>query len=68
MNLLGQVVATASDLILLKLYAGAPQDRWDIERLLATSNDPALREKINEDVADLPTECQTLWCAICEKR
>src|SRR5438552_7153180 len=28
------LVARAADLILLKLYAGGPQDAWDIEQLL----------------------------------
>ena len=61
-------VATDVDLVLLKLYAGAPQDRWDITRLLAASTDTALQRRISTDVADLPKECGALWQSILETR
>jgi hypothetical protein len=35
-------VATAGDLIALKLYAGGPQDAWDVEHLLQTGDRAAL--------------------------
>ena len=31
-------VVRAADLILLKLYAGGPQDAWDIQQLLLASS------------------------------
>lgn len=34
-------VARTADLVLLKLYAGGPTDRWDIDRLLEIAADCA---------------------------
>lgn len=52
-------------LILLKLYAGGPQDRWDIEHLLGIATD---REKLQADIAsraaELPSRCGRLWSRI----
>ena len=49
-------------LVLLKLYAGGPQDRWDIEQLLAIAPDrQKLTELIDERVADLLPRCRHLW-------
>lgn len=49
-------------LVLLKLYAGGPQDRWDIETLLGIVSDRSkLTEQIDEQVADLPARCRRLW-------
>jgi hypothetical protein len=57
-------VARVADLILLKLYAGGSQDRWDIEQLLAL--DPARRVvlDVDEHVAALPPESRQLWASI----
>ena len=57
-------VATARDLILLKLFAGSPQDRWDVARLLATSPDPELRRNVETDLDALPGKCRKLWRSI----
>jgi hypothetical protein len=55
-------VVQARDLILLKLYAGGPQDAWDIQRLLAASmSNTALREDVEADVGVLPRRCIELW-------
>lgn len=54
-------VATAHDLILLKLFAGSPQDRWDVLRLLATSQDPQLPLTVERDLDALPADCRVLW-------
>lgn len=51
-------VVRAADLILLKLYAGGPQDRWDIAQLLATATP---RELAAEVESVLPAECRDLW-------
>ena len=52
-------VAEAVDLILLKLYAGGIQDRWDISQLLATS--PALAGQVDARIGQLPESCLALW-------
>ena len=52
-------VARASDLILLKLYAGGLQDLWDIRQLLA--NDPSLEAEVQTLVGQLPEESLRLW-------
>jgi hypothetical protein len=55
-------VVQARDLVLLKLYAGGPQDAWDIQRLLAASeSNAALREEVETDVGALPRRCIDLW-------
>jgi hypothetical protein len=53
-------VAGVLDLILLKLYAGSPQDCWDISRLLASSA-PELLLHVDAEVDSLPPECRELW-------
>ena len=52
-------VAEPSDLVLLKLYAGGMQDRWDIAQLLATST--SLANRVDARVTELPQPCQELW-------
>ncbi len=52
-------VVRAADLVLLKLFAGGPQDAWDIEQLLRT--DPTLRAEIEQHLPDLPEDARRLW-------
>lgn len=55
-------VARAADLVLLKLYAGGPTDRWDIERLLEIAADrSAFIGAVEVELPRLPPECRTLW-------
>ncbi|HTR04356.1 MAG TPA: hypothetical protein VMN82_14285 [Thermoanaerobaculia bacterium] len=58
-------VATAADLILLKLYAGGSQDSWDVEQLLAAASE---RETVVRDVrsrlSELPPEAAALWARL----
>jgi len=54
-------VVTAAHLILLKLYAGGPQDAWDIQQLLATDERPRLVAKVERDLDRLPAEPKALW-------
>lgn len=54
-------VASAHDLILLKLYAGSPQDRWDITRLLAALPNPELPREVESRLSALPPECRDSW-------
>ena len=53
--------ARMEDLILLKLYAGGSQDRWDIEQLLATSDKAAVVGAVERSVDRLPPDAQRLW-------
>jgi hypothetical protein len=52
------------DLILLKLFAGGPQDAWDIEQLLAVPERPALEREVEQQLAALPEACRRLWARI----
>lgn len=54
-------VAEPADLILLKLYAGGPQDRWDIQQLLAAQPTVDLQALVEQRLARLPRECAELW-------
>jgi hypothetical protein len=54
-------VARASDLILLKLYAGGSQDAWDIEQLLATGDRDTLVAAVNADLDVLPPDARARW-------
>ena len=52
-------------LVLLKLYAGGPQDQWDIEQvLLLATHRGRLQDKISARTVDLPKRCQRLWSRI----
>jgi len=52
-------VVTKVDLVLLKLYAGGSQDKWDIEALLA--GDTALAKEVTACVHVLPQDGKQLW-------
>jgi hypothetical protein len=54
-------VASAADLILLKLYAGGPQDAWDIEQLIAGPGGATLIAEAEARLEALPAECRRLW-------
>lgn len=54
-------VATAADLVLLKLYAGGPSDLWDIEQLLACEAPGPLIAEVESRLGALPLECGALW-------
>jgi len=53
--------ARVEDLILLKLYAGGNQDRWDIEQLLARPDRVAVVEAVERSLPRLPPEAHRLW-------
>ncbi len=59
-------VARAADLILLKLYAGGPQDAWDIDQLLDV--DATLAVEVEAGLRSLPAECAALWRNILDRR
>ncbi|HVT57142.1 MAG TPA: hypothetical protein VHR45_01975 [Thermoanaerobaculia bacterium] len=54
-------VLRAADLILLKLFAGGPQDAWDVTQLLAAGDRERLVAEVEEHLRDLPSRCATLW-------
>jgi hypothetical protein len=54
-------VLRAADLILAKLYAGGPQDAWDIAQLLAAGQGERLGAEVEEHIGELPTAAVDLW-------
>lgn len=54
-------VAEPADLVLLKLHAGGPQDRWDIQQMLAARPSEEWKQLVEERLARLPRECAELW-------
>lgn len=59
-------VVSRVDLILLKLYAGGPQDAWDIEQLLAVPERDALTARVEANLSVLPSRCHDQWIRIRE--
>ena len=57
----GLPVVDAAGLILLKLFAGGSQDRWDIEQLLAANPRTELARVVEERINALPRGAQRLW-------
>lgn len=60
------VSAAPADLVLLKLYAGGPQDAWDIAQLLDAA--PAIEPLVEASLGGLPAECAALWRRIRARR
>ena len=56
-------VVTAADLVLLKLYAGGSQDKWDIEQLLAADRAGDVRRQVEARLPALPSRCREIWDA-----
>ncbi len=57
-------VASLADLLLLKLYAGGPQDAWDIAQLLAAGDRAALVAEVEASLAALPEGSRRLWSRV----
>ena len=57
-------VAAPEGLVLLKLYAGAPQDLWDIEQLRAVAGGPALDAAVDRLVVSLPSRAREVWARL----
>ena len=53
-------VVSPSGLVLLKLYAGGPQDLWDIVQLRAVHGH-SLDAAVNERIAALPDSARDAW-------
>jgi hypothetical protein len=56
--------ARVDDLVLLKLYAGGSQDRWDIEQLLARPDRAVIIDAVERSLSQLPADAQRLWRAL----
>ena len=59
-------VATARDLIALKLSAGGPQDAWDIHQLLDV--DPNVTDTVDGFIDRLPADARELWAKLRSER
>ncbi len=59
-------VASPGDIALLKLYAGGPQDAWDIDQLLDAV--PTIEPDVTRALPLLPKECAVLWRRILTDR
>jgi hypothetical protein len=68
---LGEVpipVAEPADLILLKLYAGGPQDAWDVEQLLPLLDRATVVADVGRQLSRLPAHAAALWRRILGER
>ena len=54
-------VASRVDLILLKLFAGGPQDAWDIAQLLDGPDRDVLSGEVERSLDALPSSCRDIW-------
>lgn len=57
----GPPVVRLPDLILLKLYAGGPQDAWDIQQLLERTDRAEILREVEESLPKLPSRCASFW-------
>ena len=57
-------VVSAADLTLLKLFAGGPQDSWDVQQLLAADSGASLVDAVERLLPDLPERSRQIWRAL----
>jgi len=57
-------VASRADVVALKLFAGGPQDAWDIEQLLAAGDRIAIVRHVESLLPRLPPQARALWARI----
>jgi hypothetical protein len=57
-------VAEAADLVLLKLYAGGVQDRWDIAQLLALDDGEDIGRDVERRLGALPRAARDRWSEV----
>lgn len=60
-------VVRLADLVLLKLFAGGPQDAWDIHQMLSVADENVISE-IETRLPSLPADAQQLWTRIRAER
>ena len=56
-------VVDRADLVLLKLFAGGPQDLLDVQLLLAAGR-PTLQAEVEQRLIQAPASVRELWCRI----
>jgi hypothetical protein len=61
-------VAQAADLVLLKLFAGGPQDLWDVAQLLHGDEAGTIAAEVESRLPALGAECARLWSQVCRWR
>ena len=61
-------VVRAADLVMLKLYAGGSQDRWDIEQLLALDASGAIAQELAGRLDVLPVRAREIWTQLRTQR
>jgi hypothetical protein len=54
-------VVTTADLVLLKLFAGGAQDRWDIEQILDGPERAVITGQVAKRIRSLPGRCARLF-------
>lgn len=59
-------VVVPTDFVLLKLYAGGPQDAWDVDQLLDAL--PEIESEVASRIDVLPSDCRKLWQRILDGR
>lgn len=59
-------VVTVADLILLKLYAGGPQDMWDARQLLAGPDQGNISMTVEAELSSLPSRARDAWAKVSE--
>jgi hypothetical protein len=57
-------VAQAADLVLLKLFAGGPQDLWDVTQLLGGDDATKIVMDVEHRLPALPAESARLWAQV----
>ena len=57
-------VVRVEDLILLKLFAGGSQDKWDIEQLLGVHTDAGMLAAVDERIGTLPQRSRDMWVTL----
>jgi hypothetical protein len=60
----GPPIVLPADLILLKLYAGGPQDLWDIRELLNQPDMEGVAQRVDEGIASSSAPMRELWATI----
>ena len=61
-------VVTVPDLILLKVYAGAARDLYDVQELLTLGNRQAVQAAVDREIARLPSDAREQWRGISRGR
>jgi hypothetical protein len=64
----GLRVALPRDIVLLKLFAGGTQDKWDIRQLLDAGDSSQLVADVDAELGDLPRSASSIWAEILRRQ